>query len=669
MTPPVSVSDVPPRVAGTNVVGTAHRLPYIQAIDGLRALAVLAVVLNHIDFPGMQRGFIGVDIFFAISGYLITRQIATRLDAGSPQQLIEFWAGRARRIVPAMVLVIALTCLGSVVFLAPQELERIGFYALASDLFGMNVAAALRGGNYFDGMLRESPFLQLWSLGVEEQFYLLWPLILGPVAVVGARVLRWSRRRVLAVGLGALGLASLMLSVALTTTAPLWAFYGLPTRLYEFALGGAAALFWRARVEGRTEWLLTWGGLGAIAAALVWTPVDVGFPGAWPLLAAGGTVALLVGVTHGSGSRTGSAAALLCVAPLRRIGRYSYSWYLWHWPALVLGLAATNNNTTFARIACVVSIVPAAASFHLLEEPLRRSPKLIGSPRRSLVMGATALGFGALCAVGVVAWGRIGVSDPQVAEWVRAEESFGADGCQGDRKLLGTEVCLGGSEQPNAPLVLLVGDSHSAQWISAFSAAGKRDGFAVALRSLGNCPAAPLTDGAHYNPDDEDERNCARYQADTARLIADANVDALVTTDAETSRRLLGTAEEWLGSAEGLVDLAGQNGLPVGLLVDNPVSRDPLRCRSRGFSTDECTLSRAEAFRYVERYAVAERRLVDQHDVRRLDLSDQICSDDPCPLQVDGEWVAARGDHLNRAFTQLQSERIGAWVDGLLAGP
>ena len=178
MTIPLKSRDQLSEAGGGTAQGPS-RLPYIQAIDGLRALAVVAVVLNHIDFPGMSSGFVGVDIFFAISGFLITRQIVTKQAAGSPQQLREFWAGRARRIVPAMVLVIAVTCLGSVMFLAPQELERVGFYGFASDLFGMNIAAAARGGNYFDGPLRQSPFLHLWSLGVEEQFYLVWPLILG----------------------------------------------------------------------------------------------------------------------------------------------------------------------------------------------------------------------------------------------------------------------------------------------------------------------------------------------------------------------------------------------------------------------------------------------------------------------------------------------------------
>ena len=441
MTIPLKSRDQLPEAGGDAAQGPS-RLPYIQAIDGLRALAVVAVVLNHIDFPGMSSGFVGVDIFFAISGFLITRQIVTKQAAGSPQQLREFWAGRARRIVPAMVLIIAVTCLGSVMFLAPQELERVGFYGFASDLFGMNIAAAARGGNYFDGPLRQSPFLHLWSLGVEEQFYLVWPLILGPLALVAVKRLRWSRQRTLAVALTVLGLGSLLASVVQTTSTPLWAFYGLHTRLYEFIIGGAAALFWQWSLDRRMGRLFTIGGLAMIVAAFVWTPVDAGFPGAWPLLAVVGSVAMILGFTHGPGEQGFSVAGIFSWSPARRIGRYSCSWYLWHWPAFVLALAATNGNKTIARIACVAAIVPAAASFHFVEQRVRLAPRLVKSSSRSLAFGAGALGFGAACSIGVVLWGRVGVRDPQVAEWVQAEESYRPAGCEQNSSLLGADVCL-----------------------------------------------------------------------------------------------------------------------------------------------------------------------------------------------------------------------------------
>ena len=663
MTIPLKSQDQLSKAGGGTAQGPS-RLPYIQAIDGLRALAVVAVVLNHIDFPGMSSGFVGVDIFFAISGFLITRQIVTKQAAGSPQQLREFWAGRARRIVPAMVLVIAVTCLGSVMFLAPQELERVGFYGFASDLFGMNIAAAARGGNYFDGPLRQSPFLHLWSLGVEEQFYLVWPLILGPFAFVAVKRLRWSRQRTLAVALMVLGLGSLLASVVQTTSSPLWAFYGLHTRLYEFIIGGAAALFWQWSLDRRTGRLFTIGGLAMIVAAFVWTPVDAGFPGAWPLLAVIGSVAMILGFTHGRGEQGFSVAEIFSWSPVRRVGRYSYSWYLWHWPAFVLVLAATNGNQTIARIACVASILPAAASFHFVEQRVRLAPSLVKSSSRSLAFGAAALGFGAACSIGVVLWGRVGVRDPQVAEWVQAEESYRPAGCEQNSSLLGADVCLGGSDEPGAPVVLLVGDSHAAQWIAAFSDAGRSNGFAVALRNYGNCPAAPL--GPSVAEKSADYRACASFQNETVDLLSDDQISAVVMTDAGSSRRKFDDMDAWFRGAQELADVATDAEVSLGLLVDNPNSDDPLQCLSRDFSMADCALPKDEALVDVRRYSAAEIQLVEDANVDRLDLTAITCPDDPCPVKVGGTWVAARGNHLTRPFTELQVDRIGNWVEELL---
>ncbi len=663
MTIPLKSRDQLSEAGGGTAQGPS-RLPYIQAIDGLRALAVVAVVLNHVDFPGMSSGFVGVDIFFAISGFLITRQIVTKQAAGSPQQLREFWAGRARRIVPAMVLIIAVTCLGSVMFLAPQELERVGFYGFASDLFGMNIAAAARGGNYFDGPLRQSPFLHLWSLGVEEQFYLVWPLILGPLALVAVKRLRWSRQRTLAVALTVLGLASLLASVVQTTSSPLWAFYGLHTRLYEFIIGGAAALFWQRSLDRRTGRQFTIGGLAMIVAAFVWTPVDAGFPGAWPLLAVVGSVAMILGFTHGRGEQGFSVAGIFSWSPVRRVGRYSYSWYLWHWPAFVLVLAATNGNQTIARIACVASILPAAASFHFVEQRVRLAPSLVKSSSRSLAFGAAALGFGAACSIGVVLWGRVGVRDPQVAEWVQAEESYRPAGCEQNSSLLGADVCLGGSDEPGAPVVLLVGDSHAAQWIAAFSDAGRSNGFAVALRNYGNCPAAPL--GPSVAEKSADYRACASFQNETVDLLSDDQISAVVMTDAGSSRRKFDDMDAWFRGAQELADVATDAEVSLGLLVDNPNSDDPLQCLSRDFSMADCALPKDEALVDVRRYSAAEIQLVEDANVDRLDLTAITCPDDPCPVKVGGTWVAARGNHLTRPFTELQVDRIGNWVEELL---
>ncbi|MCZ2110759.1 MAG: acyltransferase [Dehalococcoidia bacterium] len=168
----------------------ANTAVHYRAIDGLRAVAVLLVVFYHAGIRGFDQGYLGVDMFLGISGFLITTRLTSVADVGRLTPLREYWAARARRIIPAVTLIIVVTCIVSAVVLAYQELSRVGFYGLASDLFVMNIVTAVRGGNYFAGSLRDSPFLHMWSLGVEEQFYLLLPLLLGPVMLLARGIFR-----------------------------------------------------------------------------------------------------------------------------------------------------------------------------------------------------------------------------------------------------------------------------------------------------------------------------------------------------------------------------------------------------------------------------------------------------------------------------------------------
>lgn len=651
----------------------ASRAPHHAVIDGLRGVAVLLVILNHIDVPGFSRGFLGVDMFFAISGYLITDRLVTNLDTGSTMKLRELWAGRARRILPAVGLVIVVTVVGAALFLAPQEMGRVGIYGGASTVFGLNILAPLRGGNYFEGPLRDSPFLHLWSLGVEEQFYLVWPLLLGPLprlipsAMRAMRLRRPSPTASIAATMGVVGVVSLGVSLWLTPRSPLWAFYGLPTRMFEFVLGGVASVFLVRYLPRRWRTPLAVGGTVAVVVSLVTTPVGAGFPAGWPLLSAGGTAAIMLGTAPPV--RFTALARPLTVPPLTWFGRYSYSWYLWHWPALVLGLAATNDNRTAARILCVASLLPAMAAYHFVENPVRFARPLVASWRRSLLVGAAiALVSGAACA-GLVVWGRHRLKDPQITEWNAAAESFGAADCTPNTTLLDAPICLGGSTAPGVPIVMLAGDSHAAQWVSAFSLAGRRAGFAVALRTLGNCPAAPPTESATSGatPSGRLSLGCIAYERETELLIGSGKVSVVVLAEATTSRDATGSPAEWQRRTAALLDVAVKSRTNVAVMVDNPNSHEALTCLSRGFSRDECRTPTREATVDIRRYSPAMQAFATQRSTAIFDLTPQMCARTECFLRTDGVWIPARANHLTRAFTHTQIPQITALMRSLIA--
>ncbi|MDF1505045.1 acyltransferase, partial [Roseisolibacter sp. H3M3-2] len=230
-------------------------------LEGLRGVAILLVVLFHAGVPGFAGGFVGVDVFLVLSGFLATRALARELDKTGRIGLADFWARRAARLLPALFLVVAATLALVWAFWAPIDRAPAAATARAVALSGANVELASRGVHYFGS--RDDPLLHTWSLGVEQQFYYLWPLLLLLVALVAER-----RPRALPWGVALAGLASLAASWWLTGAQSAWAYYGLATRLWEFALGGLVALTPGAP-SPRTAPVLPAAGLALVAAA-VW---------------------------------------------------------------------------------------------------------------------------------------------------------------------------------------------------------------------------------------------------------------------------------------------------------------------------------------------------------------------------------------------------------------
>ena len=370
----------------------ARAANYRPDIDGLRAIAVAAVVLFHGHPELLPGGFVGVDVFFVISGYLIIGIILNELKEKT-FSIAGFYARRIRRIFPALLFVLATIWLvGWNLVLVPEEFRELGTEIFAGATFASNILTYSQTG-YFDAPAATKPLLHLWSLGVEEQFYLIIPLAL--VALVRTRIsIPWS--------LGAATLISFTLSMIMTGFDQAAAFYLPFTRFWELAVGGLLAyvtLHHREHVARLQHWTLSLAGLLIIATAVKITPFSF-FPGWWAIPPVLGTTLVIA---------AGSATALnriLAWRPLVAIGLISYPLYLWHWPLLVL----FREDYPFARgfILSVVtgSVLLAAATYLLIERPLRNLPL------RSVSLG----GLGAMTAVAIIAaatvstngllWGR-----------------------------------------------------------------------------------------------------------------------------------------------------------------------------------------------------------------------------------------------------------------------
>ena len=370
------------------------RLPYVAGIDGLRAIAVLAVIVFHVEYlrflPG---GFTGVDMFFVISGYVISRSLAERERWSLRTFVLEFYQRRLLRLLPGLLLVLMLSVLVSALIVPPVWLGNQNAETGLAAFFGLsNLVLAWQTDTYFSPKAEFNPYLHTWSLGVEEQFYLIFPVVF----------VLWLRYRddsvIVRCLLPALSLASLAWCAMQTQAAPLSAFYLLPSRFWELASG---ALLFQLIGQGQGmrlgKWLLQTmlvAGLALLIAGFtLGDPKRFPFP--WALVTVVGTLLLISAVVLDDNRRTGSLSAMLQWPVLTYVGRLSYSLYLWHWPVAVFLRWTVGLEALWVQLAYPVLVwVLAAASYHGVERPVRRGrTPLHRRAGLSVICGLSAIGL------------------------------------------------------------------------------------------------------------------------------------------------------------------------------------------------------------------------------------------------------------------------------------
>lgn len=355
-------------------------LYYRPDIDGLRAVAVVAVVLFHAGVPGFDGGYVGVDVFFVISGFLITSFLRDDLDSGR-FSIVRFYERRARRILPALVAVIAVTAGVGYFMMMPAQYTDFARAAFATSLFGSNFWFWKVADDYFSPAAEFMPLLHTWSLSVEEQFYIAFPLLLALLS-------RWRNAAMVAV-LALLTFMSFSLAVLMVEEQPAAAFYLAPMRAWELGTGALLALVMRPRPVARWLRELVAGiGIAAILAAIVLYDGDTPFPGLAALMPCLGTAAIIHAGFHGPSMVTRS----LSWRPFVFVGLISYSLYLWHWPMLAflrLQLGQIELPAATMATAILGSVVLAIVSWRFIEIPFRRRPPV--GPRNVTIFRLSAV--------------------------------------------------------------------------------------------------------------------------------------------------------------------------------------------------------------------------------------------------------------------------------------
>jgi len=652
-----------------------ERSSFRPDIEGLRGVAILLVVLFHAGVPALAGGFVGVDVFFVLSGYFITGLLVSEWSRSGELNLGEFYGRRALRLLPPLLLVLLATLVAVMWLYAPIDRPAITSDARSVALYAGNYAFARGAVDYFGA--GANPLLHTWSLAVEEQFYLVWPLVFLLVSLLAGTRRRTGTSddptRPLLASLALLGVLSFVASVWLTRVSQPWAFFGMPTRIWEFALGGALAVLWtRAEQSAESHIESANGGLFLQVGALVALALAVAaydritpYPGVAAAVPALAAVALLVG---GRLAPDSVISRVLSALPLRWLGRLSYAWYLWHWPLVGVGAVISRDIGIGGRLAWSgVALVLAWSTHRFIEKPAREG----GLSRMSASSVATLALFASLGAA-LLAHGAMRAAERQVARpdqrtFAAARADRMQHPCWANTVEDATLPCvLGDAGSPRT--IALLGDSHAEHWLGALDRAGRERGWKIDVMVKGGCPVAELPELVNVRLKRQ-YFECTRYREAMIRRIISLRPSAVILSSWDHYVSPGGDAEDWQVSPgmwqRGLHRTYARltaAGLRVLVIRGTPRTWfDVPACLSRRAArlpfADECTYRRDRALNgaALAAQSAAARGL----PVRFVDMNDQICSSARCDVMRNGLVIFTDDNHLTASFSRSLAPVFG----------
>ena len=609
----------------------------ILEIQGLRALAVFLVLAFHAKFiPG---GFIGVDIFYVISGFLITGLLLKELSTTGRISVKAFYLRRSKRLLPAAFLVLFVTALFAWLLLPPNARGSIGRDLIATTFYISNYLFAWWENDYQNLNATPSPFIHYWSLAVEEQFYILWPLIL--IALTKLK----SARKFL-VGFSLVTITSFALGVWLTIVAPIWAFYSLPTRAWELSVGALIALVPSLR---RKIPLIALTGLASLAVSAFWFNENTAFPGFYALVPVLGTGALLS--TIGAWPKPLKALATNRLSIW--LGKISYPLYLWHWPALVLPIAILSRDLDLGErlAALLVTVILADITNRYVEEPLRVKSFF---PRRVVLSTVGAMAIATLVGFGISqsTTSSILIDGKQVTiASIETRPAPYSDGCHLNYLQSLPPLCEYGELNSNITVVLY-GDSHAVQWFPALEKLAREKGFKLVSLTKSACPSIAVV---RESVDAFNMRNCAEWRANAIARIVSAKPDLILLSSFEhyAPPGNIESVNQWWGDGslqtyETLSSLTPQ----IIYIQDTPLPKRNIPDCLASTSEDKCLASKRHGLPQVAKFEI-------------VDPSEWLC-DELCRGIVRGNVAYRDSSHISVATALELSDSL--WTALVLKG-
>ena len=644
-------------------------------IEGLRAIAVISVVVAHSGI-GLKGGFVGVDIFFVISGYLITRHIFLEAMKTNTISLSRFYARRILRILPASMFVLLCTLLASFVWLSPLQLLSYGWDGLLAGFSGLNYRLAINGTDYFNTATIPTPFQHYWSLCVEEQFYFVWPVLMLILTKLFGKKSYFGS--IISAFLVAVIAGSLYLSYTITASSQPWAYFGLHTRAWQMAIGSLLAININqfTNLPSKLASLLSWLGFGGLMYALFTFTELLPYPSLWALIP---TVATAIVIASGVNRNPFSFESIFGKGIFQFIGKISYSWYLIHWPIFVVFLLAGNRMDISNQLAIIlISFLLSIVSFYVIENPIRHNQSFKSSLKNTYILGISLILIVSSVCGGLIYFKTKSLesitSQPQkqvVVDKTEAEvvqkvkeglelktlpsnlvvplEKVSTDkagGCiylEPEEKLDQKHNCTKGDLNSKKTIVLL-GDSHANQYSDIFDKIAKENGYKLISYMKVSCPIYDIAQFSHKLKKDYTE--CSNWRKEVLDKVATINPDILIHTnlaypefDESKYTQFLERAKSMSNKVIELMD----NAIPPIIVPDciDKNKNDIQKCsfqKSVGYNNKNIRDKQIE--------------IANKLGVSVVDPINWFCSDTKCPAVINNIIVYYDNSHITNSYAK-----------------
>jgi peptidoglycan/LPS O-acetylase OafA/YrhL len=688
-----------------------------EDIEGLRAVAVAAVLLFHAGVPGLQGGYVGVDVFFVLSGFLITSLLINERSSSGTISLGSFYARRVRRLLPVSSLVAVLTLGASYIWLEPIRVRTLTSDMIATAGFASNFLFAYRGADYLQSSMPPSPLQHYWSLAVEEQFYLVWPVLIAVVCLGLKNQSRLTVRVRVGVVSAIVAAASFIACMILMNQSQPWAFFSPHTRAFELALGALLAALPVAATKGArsVSAVLSWCGLAGIIVSVATFSETTKFPGPWALVPVMSTFFAIAG-----GSATSWApVSFLRFSPLQWLGSRSYSAYLWHWPILIIAEPALGRELSVADglLCTAIGLGLSEFSYRLVENPIRRNISIRGLRAAALavslvaLLGGTAVlartnpptlalgpdvttpvlattttfagptttvpvapqipGLGSpIQAVidATKATGLPGNLTPSLQQAVSDQPIIYDDGCHVRFTPVAPKPGCSYGDLTSSTVVGVYGDSHAAQWFPALEKIAIKRKWKLNSYTKAGCPPAEIP--VYNKVLGRVYPECKKWRQNTLdAMVADGVKFAFVIH----FDRLLSAAtrkpmwqKEWRDGLQGTLDALKSRGITPILFEDTPWPGQTIpSCLSRNYTNvHECSPTVTNAYR-TDMFEM--RQDFDRAGENVVWVRHWFCANNLCPTIVGNLLVYRDDNHLTVTFASfvapLLDEAVGPFID------